>query len=354
MPFSKLSLGRVRYGLLAGLLLVLASLPAFCLTLPVAASGLNNRSWQLLNDAPGATTDYATTFTFSNSSTIGSLNILLCSNSPLQDDVCALPLGLDVTNAQLTAQSGITDFSLFVAATNDIVLSRTPAGITAPLTVSLTLHNIINPSAAGSYYVRLSAYSSNNATGSPVDFGGLAFAIANNLQISSVVPPYLTFCTGLTINAFDCSSAAGDYINFGELSTAHSSHAASQMVVATNAPNGYVIQVYGTTMTSGNNTIGAITNLATSRVGTSQFGINLRANTNPAVGTDPTGPGTGEPSAAYNSPNHYQFVSNDTVANSLTADDFRKYTASYIVNISNAQPPGVYASTLTYVSAGSF
>jgi hypothetical protein len=354
MLARKPSLARLRYGLFASLLLILTILPACFLVIPVQATGLNNRSWQLLNDAPGVTTDYTASFTIANSSTIGSLGILLCSNSPLEGDNCTLPAGLDVTNAQLSSQSGITDFSLFIAATNSMILSRSPSFITAPLTVTLTFHNIVNPSSAGSYYVRIAAYSSTNETGASVDYGGLAFAITNNLQLSSVVPPYLTFCAGITINDFDCLSANGDYINFGNLSSAHSSQASSQLLVATNAPNGYVIQTYGTTMTSGNNIIPAMTNDATSRPGTSQFGINLRANTVPPIGNDPTGPGAGEPALAYNDPNHYQFVSNDTVVSSLTADNFRKYTVSYIVNASNNQPPGVYASTVTYVCAGSF
>ena len=354
MPARELKLNKLPYSLWAYLLIILVLFPICCLPLHAQASGFMHRSWQLLNSAPGATTDYTTSFTISNTSTIGSLSILLCSNTPLPDDACTLPAGLDVTNAQLSYQSGITDFNLFVPATNELILSRTPSLITAPQPVTLTLHNIINPSTAGPYYVRLAAYSSTNATGSTVDYGGLAFSITSNVQISSVVPPYLTFCSGLIINDFDCSSATGDYINFGVLSSAHSSQASSQLLVATNAANGYVMQVYGTTMTSGNNVIPAISNDSSSQPGVSQFGINLRSNTNPVIGNDPVGPGTGEPIASYNVPNHYQFVSNDTIAASLNSDNYRKYTVSYIVNTNNSQPAGIYASTLTYVCAGSF
>jgi hypothetical protein len=354
---NKLSLTRLRHGVLGGLLLVLTILPACYLTLPVQADGLDDRSLQLLDDAPSATTTYTFSFMISNSSTVGSFSILFCSNTPLLDDSCTVPVGLDVTNAVLSSQTGLTDFTASAPATNELILSRIPSLITPPVPVTLTFDNVVNPSSIGyngSYYARLAAYSSIDATGTPVDYGGVAFAIANNLQINSIVPPYLTFCSGLVISTFDCSTASGDYINFGNLSTAHSSQAASQLLVATNAPNGYVIQVYGTTMTSGNNVIPAITSDSISRPGTSQFGINLRANAVPAIGADPTGPGSGEPTVNYNNPDHYKLVSNDTIASSLNADDYRKYTASYIVNTSSAQPPGVYASTLTYVCAGSF
>lgn len=354
MPTYKPKLARMRNGFFASLLLFVIILPACCLTLQADADDLPSRSLRLLNDAPGATTGYTISFTVSTNSTIGSLSVLFCSNSPLPDDSCALPAGLDVTNAGLSSQSGLTGFSLFAAATNQLVLSRSPSLVTPPLPVTLTLDNIINPGSIGPYYLRLAAYSSTNVTGSTVDFGGMAFAIANNLQVNSVVPPYLTFCVGLVIPNFDCASASGDYIDFGNLSPAHSSQADSQMMAATNAPNGYVIQVYGTTMTSGNNIISAMANDAASQPASSQFGINLRANAVPPTGSDPVGSGSGAPTASYNSPNHYQFADSDTIAGSPSADNFRKYTVSYIVNVNAAQPPGVYVSTLTYVSTGSF
>lgn len=354
MPRHGYDLIRLRHRVLASLCLVIVFMLAFWQTMPIAADGLDNRSLQLLNDAPGVSTTYTFSFTLSNSSTIGSLDILFCSNDPLQYDNCTIPAGFDVTNSQLSSQTGLTGFTSFVAASNELVLSRTPTFVTEPLTVTLTFTNVLNPSSIGPYYARVAVYSSNNATGSSVDFGGLAFAITSNLQISSIVPPYLTFCVGITIPSFDCTTASGDYIDFGNLSSAHSSQATSQMLAATNAANGYIIQVYGVTMTSGNNIIPAMTNDATSRPGTSQFGINLKANTVPAIGNDPTGPGSGQPTATYGDPNHYQFVSNDTLVSTTIPDNYREYTSSYVVNTSITQPPGVYVSTVTYVCAGSF
>jgi len=345
---------RLYLGLCGGLLLILLLLTASYAPVLTQAAGLQQRSWQLANSAPHATTDYSTVFTISNNLTLGSISILLCANSPLESDFCAVPSGLDVSNAQLTSQSGISDFSFFTPAPNYLLLSRTPAAVNAPLTVKLTFHNIINPDTAAPYYVRLAAYSSNNATGSSVAYGGLAFSITDNLSISSVVPPYLAFCSGLTISGLDCRTATGDYINFGDLSPTHSNQATSQLLVATNAANGYVVQVYGNSLTSGNNVIPALANGSFSQPGTSQFGLNLRANTTPAIGTDPVGVGNGQPAAAYNQPNQYRYVSNDTLVSTQAADDYRKYTVSYLVNIAASQPIGIYASTLTYVAVGNF
>jgi hypothetical protein len=107
-------------------------------------------------------------------------------------------------------------------------------------------------------------------------------------------------------------------------------------------------------MTSGNNFIPAMSSGDTSQAGTSQFGINLRSNSLPPVGSNPTGGGNGEPTAAYNTPNQFQFLDSDIIAESSGADYLREYTVSYIVNVSGSQAPGIYVSTLTYVCTGSF
>jgi hypothetical protein len=334
-------------------LLVISGLTG-CLPLSAAALGINSRSIQLSSNTPGATATYTVSFTITTPDTIGSLDMLFCSNSPLPDDVCDVPLGLDLSNSVLSSQAGITDFTSYVVSSNELLLSRTPSTITPPLPVTLIFNNVVNPSSIGPYYARLAAYSTTNGSGPSVDFGGLALAITNFLEINSYVPPYLTFCSGLVISSYDCTTASGDYLNFSGLSSAHSSQADSQLLIATNAGNGYVIQVYGTTMISGNNIIPAISSPDSSRPGTSQFGINLVANSVPAIGSNPDGPGNGLPTPGYYQPNKYQFVSNDVIADSLNTENYRRYTVSYLINVSSSQPPGVYVSTLTYVAAGSF
>lgn len=322
---------------------------------PVWADRLGSRGLVLGNSYPSATTTYKFFLTINTASSgIGSIKILLCSNSPLIDDSCTIPAGLDVTHEQIVASSGLPAFSVFPVATNELLISWGPTAITPPQLISVTLADIVNPNATGSYYGRMSTYTSTNGSGPVVDSGGLAFAINANLEISSYVPPYLTFCAGLNIPTFNCASATGNYINFGSLSSARSSQAASQFLVATNADNGYTVQVYGTTMTSGNNIINALGSNSGSRPGSSQFGINLRANSVPAIGSNPAGPGSGQPAAGYDTPNSFRFVTNDIVASSPVPDNYRKYTVSYLVNVPRSQPPGVYVSTLTYVGAGSF
>jgi hypothetical protein len=325
-----------------------------CLPASVAALGIKSRSIQLFNNEPSATTTYKISFTIVTPDTMGSLDVLFCANSPISGDTCDVPLGLDISNAVLSSQTGLTDFSSFPVSSNELLLSRTSSTITPPLPVTLTFNNMVNPSSIGPYYVRLAAYATTNGTGPSVDFGGLAFAITNELEINSYVPPYLTFCAGVVISTYNCSTASGDYINFGELNPSHSSQADSQLLIATNAGNGYVIQIYGTTMTAGNAIIPALSSLDSSKPGTSQFGLNLTANSVPTIGAAPDGPGSGLPTLGYNQSNKFQFVSNDVIANSSNTEDYRRYTVSYLVNVSKSQPPGIYVSTVTYVAAGSF
>ena len=107
-------------------------------------------------------------------------------------------------------------------------------------------------------------------------------------------------------------------------------------------------------MTSGNNTIAAINPASNSQVGSNQFGINLRANSLPAVGNDPEGTGTGTPQAGYSAPNQYKFQNGDNIASSPIPSDYNRLTVSYLVNVGSSQPPGVYATTVTYLGVADF
>jgi hypothetical protein len=327
------------------------------LTFWLSVSGdqvLPQRSLLLLDSLPGATTSYTVSFTIATPATLGSISITFCSNDPLLTDPCDAPAGFDISGATLSAQTGETGFGIGSGTTaNQLILTR-PAAASSAQPVSYTLDNVVNPSSAGSYYARLQTFSSTDASGAETDHGGLAFAINTGVSISAKVPPYLLFCGGVSIPSFDCSTASGNYINFGDFSPTSTSSAQTQLLIATNAESGYAIDYGGTTLTSGNNVIPALATADVSRPGVSQFGFNLRANQDPAIGQDPQGPGAGGVLAGYDQPNLYKFVANDAVATAATTSDYKEYTISYIANISSSQPAGVYASTLTYVALANF
>jgi hypothetical protein len=183
----------------------------------------------------------------------------------------------------------------------------------------------------------------------------VVFAIAPGLNIAAEVPPYLRFCASVTITAFDCSTANSYLIDMGEFASSRTVAASSEMVVATNAASGYSITISGTTLTSGNNTIPALLPGAASLMGTSQFGINLRSNSNPSIGANPAGPGVGGVvSVPYSAPNLFRFQNGDVLVSSSGSSDNQKFTISYVANVSNGQAPGYYASTMTYICLANF
>lgn len=318
-----------------------------------SADQLQLRSIQISNSAPASVATYTVSFVLLSPETLGSIELQFCGNSPLFSDACTAPTGFDDTTATLSAQTGATGFTISPASTtNVLILTRTPGSASAAL--SYTFTGMTNPSDAATFFARLQTFSSNDATGSPNDLGGIAMSTSQQVQITTTVPPYLLFCLGITITGNDCGTASGSYINFGNFASSATSSATTQMAVVTNAANGYAITVDGSTMTSGTNTIPALTTADVSRPGVGQFGLNLVANTTPNVGANVQGPGAATVASGYDQTDFFRFVSGEPVAGASSADDFRKFTTSYVVNIPQGQPIGVYVSTLTYTCLANF
>jgi hypothetical protein len=322
----------------------------------VHADQLPQRSIEFSRARAGITDRFLVQFQLPQAEVLGSIMLEFCSEGPIVGDPCTGPAGFKLSTGTLIAQSGETGFVVDLSSTDNVlVLTRAPLATTAT-NVTFTMDNITNPSAVGSYFARLQTFATNDASGPATDYGGLAFSMNQEVNITTTVPPFLYFCVGVSISGTDCTTATGDQVNFGDFNSLVASTAETQMVVSTNGPTGYVITANGTTLTSGINTIPAIAADDVSRPGTSQFGMNLRANSDPAVGEEPlsSGPGPGIPAAAYNIPNRFQFSPGDTVASSTAPDYPRKFTASYIANIAKAQEAGIYVSTLTYLATAGF
>lgn len=324
------------------------------LSAKVSAAELGTRSLELSDNTAGTSSvTYNASFQITTAGTLGSVEFEFCSNSTLPADPCDAPIGMDVSNAVFTQESGISGLTIRSTTANEVLISRPPSAIGA-VNATAIFGNITNPSSAGSYYLRVLTYPTQDGSGSYTDNGGMAIAITSPINVQVQVPPYLYFCTGNTISGIDCTTASGDFIELGQLLTTRTSSGQSQMVVATNAKNGYSIAATGSTLTSGNNTIPPLSADSPPQVGISQFGINLRANTSPSVGADPSGSGGGLPTVNYDQPNLYHYVNGDIVATNGSVEAGRKYTVSYITDISKSQPAGVYASTFTYVAMSNF
>lgn len=281
---------------------------------------------------------------------MGSIVFEYCTD-PLDNIACDNPNGSDVSGAVLTNQSGETGFSLNSATANKIVIGRTPADV-GNQSNSYTFSNVVNPSDMGPFFVRISAYGSSDGSGPLLYFSSVAASIDQHILINGEVPPILYFCSAISIPV-DCGTATGDFIQFGDLSTARTSFGTSQFMVGTNAPNGYTISTTGPTMTSGTDAIPALTVPAISKVGFSQFGLNLKANLSPLVGADMVG-GSGLPMPDYSITNKFKYSDGEVVASSGGPSELALFTASYIVNINLAQKAGVYNTTITYVCLGGF
>jgi len=323
--------------------------------LPASAEQMQNRSIIISSAEPSAIVRNDYLFDIESTAAIASVSFEYCTNSPLLAVSCAAPAGLNVLGAALTNQTGNTGFSINPATTsNRLVVSRSLAPASSA-TSSYRFTGITNPSASNqTVYVRVTTHASSNATGPYVDEGSVAFSTAiSGFGVGAFVPPRLTFCVALVV-APNCSTVGTVLADFGELSESRTATATNQFAVATNDFSGYNVFFDGSTLAAGNSVVNPMTSLAASSTGTSQFGLNLRSNSSPSVGANVSGNGTGRVAGDYNTPNRFIFGKGDLIARSTLASDFNRYTASFIVNVPEDQPAGVYATTVTYSAVASF
>lgn len=336
------------------LLVTLAILTLLFLPANLSAVPLTTRSVLLSASTPGELTTHTFTFDINSPVSLGSMEFEYCSNSPFIGTSCTAPTGFNLAITTFGSQAGETGFTIHPNTTaNRLVIGRVAAPAASPIGVTYSFDSVTNPTDSDtSFFVRISTYASTDGTGVRGDTGAVVFSTSGVLAVGGYVPPYVTFCVGNTV-ATDCSSATGNYLNFGELSATTAKTATSQFAVATNDPTGYITYLSGLTLTSGNKTIPAFTIPGISAPGTSQFGLNLRLNSSPAVGAERTGVGVGVPEANFDTPNSFAFGAGALVASTLPTD-FNVFTVSYLVNISAVQEPGIYSSTITYTTTVQF
>lgn len=313
---------------------------------------------------------------------VGSIKFEYCTTAAdAGGSTCTMPLGLSTTSTTSEFQDGATGFTLNNTTNGAPYLTRTAAQISGTPLLTYRLNTVTNPSDEGTFFVRITMYSSTDATGSPVDSGSVAASTAEQIILEGTMPESLVFCTGETVGVNvgsglpDCSTATLGSIEFHELfSPTTTAVSANQMAASTNAGTGYVITVNGPTLTSGSNTItglAAPTTAAASR-GTSSFGLNLVENTDATsltyggalIGANITGSGlnyNGRASAGYDTTDTYKFVSGDVVADSNLDNtgnpdpsNAQIYTATYIANVPGSQAAGTYTTTLTYICTPTF
>ena len=186
------------------------------------------------------------------------------------------------------------------------------------------------------------------------DTGKMAIVILSDDQVvvDTTIDPYLTFT--ISDNAVSLTKSGGlnpDYQNAGFNSD-------SAFSVNTNANSGYNVSYNGATLSAngGANTINAMAAKAASSIGAEQFGLNLRDNTTPNSGTDPSGGGSGTPAADYNTVDQFKYVAGTTttLASASAATSSNTFTVTYIVNVTEITEAGAYSTTITYIATGNF
>lgn len=325
----------------------------------VFAAELTQRDFTLGSNLPGVITTYTIRFTTATASPIGSIRFLFCTS---RFGACITPVGMDTlsSNVNLDNQFGMTSFTYQQPSQGELLLVRAASPELAGTPSFYSFSGIKNPTFSNvSFFVRITTYSTDNGLGAYVDEGAAIASINSSLNVEGITPETLSFCVGIIGNS--CSDLTGQLIGFGDLKPTATSSATTVMFASTNAPGGYSITIFGTTLASGTHEIPAMgvqslnyTNNDASAIGQSQFGTNVVDNTIPNIGSPVAGGGIAGPYGGYGSQNRYRFFSGDTVASAVTATNINKFTNSYVVNISKQQAIGYYTATLSYICTGNF
>lgn len=322
---------------------------------PVWAADITDRSLTITDSAPGAANvNYTFNFSIPSNEVIQSFSAEICTTAY---DPCTTPDGFDASDATLVSQptgfGGSSGWTVNTADPGSLRMSNNTNLLPPGDSQAVTFGGVANPSATNTtYYARITTYANADFT-DEIDTGVVTASTAESVALKTFVPPILNFCVGTSIPG-DCSTATGNSLDFGEFSPENTRTVTSQMRANTNGTHGYAITVRGTTLTSGTDSIPALSDKSPSRTGAGQFGMNLRDNTDPDIGSDPHGPGVGTYHPDYGTVNRFKFASGDTVAHSDEETLANTFTTSYIVNIGPDQAPGAYSTTLTYICTATF
>lgn len=200
--------------------------------------------------------------------------------------------------------------------------------------------NSVNATSPGSYVIGVS--------GTFGDTGSITVGILSDDQVSvsATVAQSLTFSISDNSIGFGTLSSSAAQFATGDTLGSASEVEAHNLVVGTNASNGYTMSLNGSTLTSGANTINTMgaSNVASS-VGTEQFGLRMTA----------TG-GTGAVTAPY-AASGFAFDSvafPDQIASAAGSSANTTYSARYLANITSNTEAGSYSATLTYTATANY
>lgn len=310
----------------------------------VSASQITNRSVTIGSSVASANTTYAFDFTTPTATVIKSVSFAACTTA---SGACVAAPGFSASSSTLTAQptnlGDATGWTINTATAGELRLSKS-TNVAAPTgSQSVDFSGVINPSATNStFFIRITTFSDAVWT-APIDTGVVATSTAGQVTVTASVDETLTF------------TMANTSVALGTLSASSTGSGTSSMSVATNANTGYSVAYSGTTLTSGSNVITALASPTASVQNSKQFGINLVANTTPAIGVVKSGSGVGSVATGYGTANQFKFnTAGETVASASLPTNSNTFTTSYIANIDSVTAAGAYSTLITYTATANF
>lgn len=154
--------------------------------------------------------------------------------------------------------------------------------------------------------------------------------------------------------------------NLGTLTTTSTATTTATFSVKTYLAGGYVVVNASPGPQNAGYTMHTLSSPTSSSIGNEQFGINLVANTTggtcnapanfgaaPSQNPDATF-GFGQAAPGYNTCGKFKYVNGDTIAFSNSSSGETDFTISYIYNISNLTPGGVYQLNHVLVATSTF
>jgi len=349
---------------------------------PVSETGLSTISAEIKDSVPHhpniITVYYQNGIT--SSVTDGSVKLVLSDEFDLsaltKEDVIAIGGDVEWTNNEIITANGIqlsrvkSIFPAFLRP--QIALADGENSIVFPYFGNLdnqdgnlqfiigNANQIFNPLVPGTYNVTVEVYDSN---GELVEEKEALIAIAEEVNVTASVPSSLTFSVEPVANGtvnnsvITTSSTTGDNANFGVFTAADDRIIAHDLIVSTNATNGYLVTTQSIgDFVSNDNIITDFTGTNDSPVSwisppgsgiESYFGYTTDDSSLHNSSTDRFTSSGGNKWASFNNIPSEVAYSADPVSNEITRIGYR-------LAITNLQPAGTYETEVMYIATPTF
>lgn len=304
-----------------------------------------------------------------------SLVLDFCSgaDTPIIGGACTAPAGFSAVGGSVSG-GGMGGWTPTWAASTIKLAGGASIGAGAQ---TITFTNIHNPSAAGTFYARLTTYSDGTfgstttaytapaTPGDYKDFGGFALSTSDVISITAKVQEQLIFCVTKTAPGNGCAGGGAPNLALGHgantvLDSTQIDYDTAYFQVSTNASGNVIVRMKGTVLTSGGNTIPATpagdNNPFALAAGTAQFGMQVltaggatTADSNYDGTTVNTNFGFDVTTATNNATSGY----GDPIA-TVSAVQNSNTEIRFAATASLTTPAGLYTATQNLIATGTY